>query len=141
MRKCGSFQFPVSFFAFPFSNSMAEPPNSPDVIQLERRLLRLLCQEPAVREFGRTNLQRYRWCDLVHGVIFEIVTSTPQVSVEQLRQQLPARLTKAGFPDFPWEEFFPPLVSSPGEAERLILHLHEAGGVRRASLWLTTLTT
>ena len=107
---------------------MAELPDSQDLPQLERLVLRLVCQQPAARELGRNHLQPYRWRDLVHSVIFEIVTSMPPVSEEELRQQLPARLTRAGFPDFPWEELFVPLVSTPGEAERLILHLHKAGG-------------
>ena len=106
---------------------MTEASKSSDVLQLERRVLSLLCQEPAVRELGRSNLQHYCWRDLVHKVIFEIVTRAPQTSAEQLRHQLPTRLTNAGFPDFPWEEFFHPHGFSQQDAEALLLRLSRSG--------------
>lgn len=95
-------------------------------IELERRVLRLLCQDPGIREFGRANLQQYRWQNLLHKVIFDVVTGMPRLSLDQLRDQLSARLTNAGLPDFPWEEFFQPHGLPIRDAEGLIVRLRSS---------------
>ena len=102
---------------------LVEPDDQANALELERRVLRALCQEPALRARGRTALREYRWRDLAHRVVFEIAISAPAIPAEQLRQALPTRLTNAGFPDFPWEELFRPPSVSRKDAELLILKL------------------
>ena len=102
---------------------MAEMPNTHDVVQIERRILRLLCQNPAARVELANSLRHYRWRDLVHRVIYQIVSGAAQLSQELLRTQLPTRLTNAGFPDFPWEDLLLPKACSIQEAETLLREL------------------
>ncbi len=96
-----------------------------EILPLERQALRAICQGGVDRQEAQALLARYRWRDQVHQAVFQIVASTPALSPELLRQQLPARLTNAGFPDFPWEEFFQPQGVSREEAERLLRELAE----------------
>ena len=96
---------------------MTEIPNTQDAVQMERRILRLLCQSSAAREQLKEVLHLYRWRDLAHRVTFEIVGGALQLSAEQLRRVLPRRLTNAGFPDFLWEDLFLPVELSIQEAE------------------------
>jgi len=96
---------------------MANTPNTQDAVQMERRILRLLCQNSAAREKLTDALRRHPWRDLAHRVTFEIVCGALQLSVEQLRRVLPRRLTNAGFPDFPLEDLFLPVELSLQEVE------------------------
>jgi hypothetical protein len=102
---------------------MAEMPNTQGVVQMERRILCLLCQNPAARVDLANSFRHYRWRDLVHRVIYQIVAASPQLSPEHLRTLLPTRLTNAGFPDFPWEDLFLPGACSIPEAESLLREL------------------
>lgn len=97
--------------------------NSVDLIPIERRILRLLCQDAGARERLAGSLRGYRWRDLVHQAIFEILATSPQMSEENLRGQLPIRLTKLGFPEFPCDELFQPHGFSAQEADLLIREL------------------
>jgi hypothetical protein len=99
---------------------------SPSRLELERQVLRVLCgkaSEAPVRELARRLLENYRWSDpasqLVFLCVLELNTNDPAL----LRAELPARLTRRGFPDVAWEEFFPPLSVNRQEAERLIRDL------------------
>ena len=70
---------------------------------LERRLLEAICQgagDGSVRALARSLLARYRWRDPVHAALFDIVISFPAANPAALEEQLPARLTRRGFPDF-----------------------------------------
>jgi hypothetical protein len=96
---------------------MAASPNPQDEVQMERRILRLLCQNAAAREKLTEALSHYHWRDLAHRVTFEIVCGALQLSQEQLRRVLPRRLTNAGFPDFPLEDLFLPVELSLQEVE------------------------
>ncbi|HLW79919.1 MAG TPA: hypothetical protein VKU44_10015, partial [Terriglobia bacterium] len=92
-------------------------------MEIERRLLQVLCQGTppgSVRAAARASLRDYRWCDPVHQVIFEIILSLPVDSAELTRNQLPARLTRRGFPDVEIDDLFRPHGLSELEAEGLI---------------------
>jgi hypothetical protein len=102
---------------------MADSPNPQDTLQLERQILRLLCQNQAARSKLTEALRQHRWRDLAHRVTFEMVCGALQLSAEQLRRVLPRRLTNAGFPDFPWEELFLPVELSLPEAEVFLREL------------------
>lgn len=95
--------------------------------EIERKTLRALCQENGLREFAREALRNYRWRDPVHQVIFEILIALPRSSTSAvLREQLPIRLTRWGFPDVTYEDFFQPLEISVEEAESLIRELRDS---------------
>lgn len=94
-----------------------------EILPLELGVLRALCQGGVDRGTAQALLASYRWRDQVHQVIYQIATAKPGLSSEVLRQQLPARLTNAGFPDFPWEEFLRPQDVSKDEAERMLREL------------------
>lgn len=77
--------------------------NAESRIQLERRILAALCtgtREGSARGVIRTRLSNYAWTDAAHQAIFEILTSFPSTDPAALREQLPGRLARRGFPDF-----------------------------------------
>lgn len=77
--------------------------NTESRIQLERRILAGLCNGtggPSGRETALARLSNYRWTEAAHRAIFEIMTSFPAMNAGVLREQLPARLTRRGFPEF-----------------------------------------
>jgi hypothetical protein len=99
------------------------------VIQTERRVLQALHhgtpQEP-VEEAARLTLKDYRWREPSHGVIFEILIGIPGGAPEVIREQLPARLTRKGFPDVDWENILKPQALSKNEVEQLMQELVES---------------
>lgn len=107
---------------------MAVRPNSQEVIAIELRVLRFLCQNTAARGHFAVSLRNYHWRDLAHRVIYEIVCATRELSEDRLRALLAARLTNAGFPDFPWEDLFQHREESAKEVEILIRQLCESEG-------------
>jgi hypothetical protein len=88
-----------------------------EIAETERRILRLVVQNPAARIALAAALGRRTWRDMAHRIVFEILASLPQLSSEPLRQILPARLANAGIPDFPWQDLFEPEALSLPEAE------------------------
>jgi hypothetical protein len=79
-----------------------------------------MCQAPpgsAVRERAQRLLENYRWRASGHELIFRILSRLASAMPEVLREELPAQLTRFGFPDFPWEKFFQPLSLSAEEVE------------------------
>lgn len=108
------------------------PPDSPgaadSLLELERQVLRALCQggrEGLLQESARSLLSAYRWSDPVHEALFEIVMSFPAASAAALREQLPARLTRRGFPDFDLERLFALTPPSAAQAEQGMRRLRE----------------
>jgi hypothetical protein len=94
--------------------------------ELERRVLEALCNDGAgkqEREIARRGLADYRWREPVHQAIFEIIISFPSLSSQALREQLPAQLTRRGFPDFDFESLFDHPEFAPNEFERLVRKL------------------
>ena len=72
-------------------------------------------------------LRSYTWQSTLHKAIFDAIASTPSDSPEVLRQLLPAKLTRMGFPDVEWEGLFSPLSMSGEEAIALARKM--VGGV------------
>ncbi len=98
------------------------------VLESERLVLRALCQgalEGPVRSLARRYLASYQWLEPVHQVIFEIVMSLPTDSPQLIREQLPARLTRRGFPDADVDPMLRGPLLSRSEAEQLMRRLRE----------------
>jgi len=100
--------------------------DKPRVVQTERRVLQALCQgtpQGSIRETAERLLDKYRWQEPLHRVIFEALMSIPTSAPDLIRDQLPSRLTRKGFPDVPWDDLFEPHALSRQEAERLVHQL------------------
>lgn len=99
-----------------------------DLIETERRVLGALCKsscEAALRKQARELLAQYQWEEQAHREVFDIIMSFPIASVEALREQLPARLTRRGFPDFDFDGLFAGPVAGSAEVELWIYQLAE----------------
>jgi hypothetical protein len=92
----------------------------------ERLVLSALCQgtpQGQVRESARGILAHYRWREPLHQVVYQVLLAMPFDSPELARQQLPARLTRVGFPDVDVEDLFHPHSLSQAAAEELMHNL------------------
>lgn len=65
-------------------------------------------------------LRSYHWQAQLHQAIFDALSSIPSDDPAILRQLLPAKLTRMGFPDVEWDEFFTPLSLSRDKAIALV---------------------
>jgi hypothetical protein len=70
------------------------------VVDRERQVLRAVCHGALDSRANLTTLRSYRWRESVHQVIFDLLISMPSANAELICEQLPARLTRRGFPDF-----------------------------------------
>ena len=80
---------------------------------IERRLLQLLCNGGSAAELRAEVLARlrgYAFRSVAHQVLFDCLQAMPMDRPELVRELLPARLVRAGFPDFDLAPFF----ESPG---------------------------
>src|SRR5579863_10359057 len=108
---------------------MSEPAREAQARKLERQVLRALCAGVPAGSSGslpgrvRELVSGYRWHDPVHQTLFEILGSLPGASPQVIREQLPARLARKGFPDVAVDEFFRPLTLSNRQVEELIRQL------------------
>lgn len=87
-------------------------------VQLERLAIRALCSgtpHGPVKQAIVPLLCQYRWRIQLHEVIFEALASIPSDDPATIRRLLPAKLTRLGFPDVEWNEFFAPLSLSRDE--------------------------
>lgn len=97
-------------------------------VELERRVLGVLClgaREGSVRELARSMLAHYRWREPVHAAVFDIVMGFPTSSAAALGEQLPARLTRRGFPDSDVAAWFTSPQCSKKEAAEWMRRLRE----------------
>jgi hypothetical protein len=77
--------------------------------ELELAVLRALCLLPGgdtARAELTDELKGYRWEHPDHRVIYEALIETNAADTETLRRELPAIVTRMGFPDTDWERFF-----------------------------------
>ena len=84
-------------------------------IAAERRLLQFLCDDVAdaqLRGEVMAHLRSYAFRSVEHQVLFDCLQAMPMDRAELLRELLPARLVRAGFPYFDLARF----VGSPGES-------------------------
>lgn len=98
-------------------------PGGDDVRRRERAVLRAIChgtREGPLRELARLRLGEYRWREPVHEVIFQSLLSLPAADPAVVREQLPALLTRRGFPDVEIADLLEPQDLSRDEFERLL---------------------
>ncbi len=98
------------------------------ISRLEEDILKVLCQgtaEGPAREFMREHLRNYRWHEPAHQIIFQALLAIPSKSVEMICAELPAQLTRMGFPDLEWERLFEGELLSKSEAEDLVRRIRE----------------
>jgi len=93
--------------------------------ELELAVLRALCLLPggdAARAQLANELKGYRWEYADHRVIFEALIEADFADAETLRRELPAAVTRMGFPDINWERFF---ASTPVPQDRIFELIRE----------------
>ena len=93
---------------------------------VECRLLQWLCQGKGDEQFRNEVLRRlrgYRFRSVEHQVLFECLQAMPLDRPELIRELLPARLVRAGFPDIDLEPFFEAGEVSEEEAGKLCREL------------------
>jgi|YelNatPaOPRAMG01_1025707.scaffolds.fasta_scaffold33340_4 hypothetical protein len=91
--------------------------------EIEKTVLHLLCAgaaEGPVKDALVPLLCDYPWQNPLHQAIFNALDAVPGDSPATLRQLLPAKLTRMGFPDVEWEEFFAPPSLSRRESMALV---------------------
>ncbi len=103
---------------------MSTQPNDQSLVEVERQVLRALCQGALDRRASLNTLRNYRWREPLHQVIFDLLINMPGADPELIREQLPARLTRRGFPDFDLA-WFQPHALTRKDIERLIDRLRE----------------
>jgi len=85
------------------------------LVDLEHLVLRALCRgtpQGSLRQAARRILAGYRWHDPLYESVFKIIMSLPSDDPQVVRDELPARLTRSGFPDFDLDDFFRPVELS-----------------------------
>jgi hypothetical protein len=92
------------------------------VVDNERQVLRALCRGALASRASLDTLRSYRWRESVHQVIFDLLIRMPGANAELMREQLPAHLTRRGFPDFDLS-WFQPNIQTEEDVERLIQRL------------------
>lgn len=91
----------------------------PPLVDTERQVLRALYQRGPDSRANLHALRAYRWSEPVHQVIFDLLADLQGANPELIREQLPARLTRRGFPDFDLA-WFRPLAVREKEIAQLI---------------------
>lgn len=89
----------------------------------EDLILRALIQdgpEGGLRAKARSLLAAYRWQDPVHEEVFRTLIAMPAEGPVSLRNQIAARVTRRGFPDFDLEKLFQPPGLSPNKLADLM---------------------
>jgi hypothetical protein len=97
--------------------------------EMEGEGLRFVCQgsgKGGLNHKVRMALRPCRWQDPLHQVMFQVLCDLPAESPALIREQLPARLTRHGFPDVAWETYFEPPGLAQKELERLVRRLADS---------------
>jgi hypothetical protein len=104
---------------------MAENTNH-SILELERRILIALChgaEPPAQWERLAGQLDEYRWLDSDHKVVYDALRAVKSRDPKTRRDELPAQVTRMGFPDVDWKRYFEPDQEAASDLEGLIRRL------------------
>lgn len=106
------------------ANSRMSSPSTPENRrEMEKLAVRILCAhapESSIKKESEFLLRGYKWHDPICQAVYDAVLALPGASPEKLRELLPPKLTRLGFPDVDWEEFFTPHVLSRDDALALL---------------------
>lgn len=89
------------------------------VVATERQVLQALCHGASGNGKALDALRGYRWREPLHQALFDLLNDMRGAVPELIRDQLPARLTRRGFPDFDFAQWFQPQPLTRDEIERL----------------------
>ncbi len=81
------------------------------------------CADGALDEASIRRLENYAWSEAEHEALFRALAGAPAAPAVRLREWLPARLTRLGFPDFDCEDLFLPLGLKKRDVEQMIAEL------------------
>lgn len=101
------------------------------VKHLELQLLRYLCQprsNSGARQEVLDRLRDYRFSETNCQALFDCLKDVPASRVALLEALLPARLVRAGFPDFDLDPYLRPSGLSAAEARTLCRRLAAKSG-------------
>ena len=104
-------------------------PDEDSKAKLELQVLRAVCQgtpQGSVRDGALRVLCNYAWREPVHQAIFGCLARLTSANLEFLRSELPACLTRKGFPDVDLELLFEPHSLTKEDAERLMRELKDS---------------
>jgi hypothetical protein len=90
---------------------MPDSDSSNSVRTLERQILRALllgADPPADWDLFVSQLTGYRWFDPDHKVVYAALRAIKSRDPETRRDELPAQVTRMGFPDVDWKPYFEP---------------------------------
>ena len=93
-----------------------------EILEAEQVVLRSLCQQPfapAQRKEIVRILAGYAWQSGEHQILFEALHQLQIASAEMLREQLPAILTRKGFPEVNLASYFAARATTAAEALRV----------------------
>ena len=79
------------------------------ILALEREILRSLCSTrhpDLLRDAMLRSLSQHVWHDPDHRVIYEALRQIPSSAPAAIRDQLPATVTRMGFPDVDLKPYF-----------------------------------
>jgi hypothetical protein len=83
--------------------------SSEKIAALELSILRALCALPNGRRRWideSRKLSRYQWQEPDHKVVYDALRQVRTRDPKTWREQLAAQVTRMGFPDFDWENYF-----------------------------------
>ncbi|HEY0703185.1 MAG TPA: hypothetical protein VGD60_10490 [Candidatus Acidoferrales bacterium] len=113
---------------------MSAPLHPDEILHAELRVLRFICGNslPAARFAELTSpLAGYAWRGSDHRVVFEALRRVGgKVRGDELRRELPAQVTRLGFPDVECDAYFEGNTPGTEEIQALIAELlrsHEPG--------------
>lgn len=114
---------------------MAEAPPREEIVATELQVLQAMCTgtpEGTVWDKGMFLLGTYPFQDIVHQLIFDVLQEINTDLPDIIRKQLPARLTRKGFPAVDFQKFFAPTALTTAAAVELMKRLREwsRGGER-----------
>lgn len=117
------------FLATAATETKTESPSvTPQHLAKELKVLQAMCTSPpesGIHALGVSLLRDYEFQKTSHQIVFDILGELPAAIPELIREQLPARLTRKGFPDVDIEPFLVPVSLSVEEAKELMQSLQE----------------
>ena len=117
------------FLATATTETKTESPSvTPQRLAKELKVLQAMCTSPpdsGIHALGLSLLRNYKFQKTSHQLVFDILGELPAAIPELIREQLPARLTRTGFPDVDIEPFLIPVSLSLEEAKKLMQSLRE----------------